>query len=437
MLQALHRLRRSRFVSNVAVLASGTAAAQAISMGFSPLITRVYGPEAYGIQGVFMSLTTIMVTVAAMTYPIAIVLPRSDADAIGIAKLSMYIGVAISLFITIIFIYFGPHILSLLNAEEISVFLYLVPAFMLISVPERILQQWLTRKKAFKLTAKISVWQAFLVGVMKVGAGLVYPIALTLIVINTVSGLLHTAMLWFGLRKEHSAKPMRITPEEQRPSVWKLAKRYNDFPLLRAPQVLLNAVSQGLPVFLLASFSGAEAAGFYSICRVVLAMPTTLIGSSVLQVFYPRFNDAVHNGENARELLIKATLAMAALGFVPYAIIVAFGPVLFQFVFGPEWKTAGEYAQWLAVWLFFAFINRPAIAAIPVIKMQGMFLFYEITSVLMRVGTLYIGFALLHSELSAISAFSITGALLNASLVCYVIGFSQNAISAAKREQMA
>jgi hypothetical protein len=43
----ISRTYKSKFVRNVAVVASGTAGAQAITMAFSPIITRLYGPEAF------------------------------------------------------------------------------------------------------------------------------------------------------------------------------------------------------------------------------------------------------------------------------------------------------------------------------------------------------------------------------------------------------
>lgn len=39
---------RSKFVRNVLAVATGVAAAQAISLAFMPFLTRLYGPEAFG-----------------------------------------------------------------------------------------------------------------------------------------------------------------------------------------------------------------------------------------------------------------------------------------------------------------------------------------------------------------------------------------------------
>ena len=76
MLTRFKQLGQSKFVRNVAIVATGTAGAQAITMAFAPIITRIYGPEAFGLLGTFMAILAVLTPVAALTYPIAIVLPR-------------------------------------------------------------------------------------------------------------------------------------------------------------------------------------------------------------------------------------------------------------------------------------------------------------------------------------------------------------------------
>src|SRR5699024_8009724 len=91
----LIKFSKKPFVRNVIILASGTAAAQIIAMALSPIITRLYGPEAYGLMGTFMAIVSIVAPIAALTYPIAIVLPKSDQDAKGIIRLSILITTSI------------------------------------------------------------------------------------------------------------------------------------------------------------------------------------------------------------------------------------------------------------------------------------------------------------------------------------------------------
>src|SRR5512146_3226710 len=393
-------------------------------MAFSPIITRLYGPSAYGIQGVFLSIASIMATIAAMTYPIAIVLPKSDVDAAALCRLSLLIGIAMSLNVTIILFCLGPEILALLNAGEIAAFMYLIPLSMLISVCSEVMSQWLIRKKAFTLSAKVTVYQTLLSSSFKAVLGLIYPTAAVLVVTNTLAGLLNPALMLLGIRaKAKEPKGPEFSTENlgSEPSIWTLALRHQDFPLLRAPQVLMNAASQSLPILLLAGYFGSSAAGYYSIAIAVLGAPMTLIGNSVMQVFYPRFNEAVLNKQNAVSLLTNATLGMAILGIAPFATLVMFGPYLFGVIFGAEWSKAGEYAQWLAIWLFVAFINRPAVSAIPVIRIQGVFLAYEVMSIILRGAALYLGFAILRDDTAAVASFSLVGSALNGILIYYVI----------------
>ncbi len=77
-----------KFVRDVAVVITGTAGAQAVAIAFAPFIARLYGPEAFGLLGAFLAIVTILSPVAALTYPIAIVLPKEDAEARNIARLS-------------------------------------------------------------------------------------------------------------------------------------------------------------------------------------------------------------------------------------------------------------------------------------------------------------------------------------------------------------
>ena len=80
-LNLIARLRSSPLIGNLAKVTSGTIAAQAIMFAFSPIITRLYGPEAFGIQGVFLSLVAILSPAIALSYPMAIIEENSDENA--------------------------------------------------------------------------------------------------------------------------------------------------------------------------------------------------------------------------------------------------------------------------------------------------------------------------------------------------------------------
>ena len=421
LLPRLKQLLRRPFVRNVGALATGTAAAQAISMAFAPVTTRLYGPEAYGVQGVFLSVAGIAATVAALTFPIAIVLPKSDMDARGLVKLSLFVSAGMSTLVALLLFFFGRPLLALLNAESIVGLAWLIPVYMLFSVLNDTAGQWLIRRKAFRLSARISVSQALLAGGSKIGIGAILPSAKALIVINNLALVLHAAMIAIGLRRRPLPPESRKTRQAaRRPNLWSLAKRHRDFPMLRAPQVLLNSASRNLPSMMLAAFFGPAAVGFYAIANTVLGIPTALIGGAVGQVFYPRINEAAQTGEPVRKLILKATLGLAAVGIVPYATIIVAGPWLFALVFGGDWATAGTYARWLSL----QYLNRPAVAAVPVLELQGGLLLYEVFSTGSKIAALALGHFVWKSDIAAIALFSIAGVAAYAFLILWVIHHS-------------
>lgn len=413
------RLTKSKFARNVAIVASGTAGAQAITMAFSPIITRLYGPEAFGVLGTFTAILTVLTPLAALSYPIAIVLPKHDADALGLAKLSLGIALAMSLLAALILILFKVPIVNAFNLEAVESFILLLPLAMLFSAIMAVMSQWVIRKKLFKIKAKVAILQALWLNSAKAGVGLFSPLAVVLIVLATLGSALHALMLWTGVRKNSYGRMDIAGQEDQEPvaSAKALAWRHRDFAYYRTPQIVLNAASQSMPVLMLASFFGPATAGFYALGKMVLGVPTTLIGQSVASVFYPRINEAVLNQEDPHRLLLRATLSLAVLGVVPFGLVVAFGPWLFGLVFGHEWYTAGVYAQWLALWSYFGFMNRPSVGAIPVLALQGFFLIYEIASIISRTLALFAGFFIFESALVAVALFSLVSVLLNAVLI--------------------
>lgn len=414
-------LTRSQFFRNVATVASGAAVSQAIAMAFSPLITRLYGPEAYGLQGIFASLLGMIVVVAGLGYPTSIVLPRSDADALGLARLSIYISVVVSSLSAVALFFFGTGLLKLLNAEKISAFIYLLPVAMFVSIIGSVLRQWLIRKKAFALGAKYTVLTTFLISSAKTGLGFIHPTAIALILTNTLGGLIGSALTYAGWRKASSKQPKSIQDRKKKHTLKQLAKQYRDFPLFRTPQDLINAFSQGLPVLFLASNFGASTAAQYAIAIAVLGIPASLIGGSVMSVFYPRINEAIHKGENAKALIIRAITGLAITGALPFLIIILTGPPLFEFVYGEEWRVSGEFAQWLAPWIFFQYINKPAVAAIPALRIQGGLLIYELFSTGTKIFALWFGGSFFGNEIVAVAMYSISGVIAYIWLILWVV----------------
>jgi O-antigen/teichoic acid export membrane protein len=77
----------SEFSKNFLILFRGTLIAQAIPMILMPVLTRLYSPDEFGVLELFISVSTILGTIANMRYVLSIVLPDKKEDAWNIMGL--------------------------------------------------------------------------------------------------------------------------------------------------------------------------------------------------------------------------------------------------------------------------------------------------------------------------------------------------------------
>ncbi|WP_313086588.1 lipopolysaccharide biosynthesis protein [Stutzerimonas nitrititolerans] len=419
--EALRGGMRSKLLRNILTVVSGTAGAQAITMAFMPVITRIYGPEAYGVLGTFLSVTLMLVPIAALTYPIAIVLPKRDGDARGLVRLSLMLAVLLAALAALSIHLFGGWLVEKADVAVIEPYLMLIPLVMFSGAALEIAQQWLYRTQQFRITASVAVGNSLLFNSLRTGAGLIQSSALVLVCTTALQQALHAAMLglamWRAKAHDHGAEKTA----EPVPSLAALARRHADFPLYRAPVILINAISQHLPTLVLAVYFGPAAAGFFALGKQVLSMPTNLIGKSVGDVYYPRITRAIHDGEAVTSMLVKATSALALVGLVPFTVVIVAGPALFAWVFGAEWRVAGEFARWLALAEFFIFISRPCVVTVPALSLQKRFLLFEVVSTALRIGALFAGALLWSEAVVTVQAFACASVLIYSALMVIVL----------------
>ena len=115
------------FSKNVLVLMTGTTIAQAIPIAISPILTRIYTPEQFGIFALYLSISSFFAAASTGRYELAIMLPKNDEDAANVGVLAMIIALCISIFTLILIIIFNHQIASLLNNEDVSTWLYFIP----------------------------------------------------------------------------------------------------------------------------------------------------------------------------------------------------------------------------------------------------------------------------------------------------------------------
>lgn len=103
--------RESPAARGLAALLSGTAVAQAIVFATVLAIARLYGPDAFGVFALVVSVATAFVPLATLKTEIAIVPAQSDLDAYRIARNAAVLALCFAVILAVL----GP-ILSAFGA---------------------------------------------------------------------------------------------------------------------------------------------------------------------------------------------------------------------------------------------------------------------------------------------------------------------------------
>jgi O-antigen/teichoic acid export membrane protein len=347
-------------------------------------------------------------------------LPKEDLEAQKLVRISVYTSIIITTAISITIIGGAGEILHSFNAESIRPFIWLLPVYILFSSWLFIARQWLIRKNLFKIEAQTTFYKSVILGLSKIGTGCLSPNAIALITLSTVADVIHTLAISYKTKFAGLFFPLRFSVNNIKNHL-DIALKYYEFPLYRTPTALINSASQSIPLLLFASCIGATQAGYFSLARTTVAIPIILIGDSMRSVFSSRIAKASHNSENISKLILKATLWLAGISFIPFLFIFILGPLLFSLVFGNQWEIAGHYSRWLALMLFLMLINIPAISSIPVLGIHKWYLIFEFASTAIRICVLYIGIKIFNNDVVAIALYSFAGAISYMILIIKVI----------------
>ena len=409
---------RRQFLRNVAVVLTGAALAQVIVVASSPIISRLFSPAAFGVLGMFTALLGLIGPVATLTYSAAIVLPKEQKESAAVVWLCLLISSAMAvaslLIVSLYDAYFDVEWL-----RPVRSLLYLVPVVVLFEGLYQVGQQWMIRDRRYRQTAQLSIIQVLISTAAKIGAGLAFPSSFSLVLVSMLAVPFNGALCWLALNLDRARGWW--PPATQVTAVRSAANHYRDFPIFRAPQSLVYATSQSLPVLILASLFGPAVAGFFTLTNSVLAAPTQLLTKAINDVFFMRLVDASHNGERTRTLILKAAGALSAVSIVPVGILMLAGPSIFSTVFGERWSEAGEYSRWLSLLSFTTLILRSGLSAAPVLKAQGAYLFFEVSSTLLKSAAISIHLFGGFSPILSIALYATTGSTVNVLFFWYLL----------------
>lgn len=210
------------------------------------------------------------------------------------------------------------------------------------------------RIKSFKKIATANVYRSIVSATVQLGLGFLKAGATGLISGQIMSSITGNSTLGYELLKNK-----KLLSKINKTDIKRLAKRYIDFPKFSTWSALANTLSYNLTNIFISTVFSASTLGLYSMGNTAIGMPSSLVGNAVGQVFFEKANEernktgrAVHTFNSTfRGLLLIAVPTFVILYFVVED--------LFAFVFGEQWRLAGQYAKIMLPLFFIRFVTSP------------------------------------------------------------------------------
>ena len=377
---------KGRAGRSIVALAGGTVMAQVITATALLFVTRLYTPAEIGIISLFLSFFAFWSQLLSWRYEYALFVARDDYESYRVFRLGISLVLAMSALSV-------PVLYGLIRGNTLG--FGLLPiwsplAGMLIFsgygifVLHRI---WGLRSGLVRNVNKATVSRAASTAVVRVVLGFAGGGVAGLFAAEFAGAWGATAALHPAVRKHYSAS---------RPAIfWQgllaVMKRYSKFPKYDMPSTIIDQLALTLPIPIIASLYGAQAAGWFGLARMVVALPNAQLGRAVSDVFQMELAQKVRAGDfaAARRLFHTLLRKLSLFGLLPLAGVMILAPIFVPWVFGKPWAEAGIIMACIAPWLYAALVVSPLSGLISVLERQEYKFIYDI-STLILIGLVYL-----------------------------------------------
>jgi O-antigen/teichoic acid export membrane protein len=371
---------KSHIGRGILALAGGTAVAQLITAGAMPVVTRLYSPAQIGVISLFIAFFGFWSPLLSWRYESALLVAANDEESHFVHKVGIACVVLTSLLS-------APVLYGLVHGGILG--FSLIPAWSaLAGVPIFLGYGLFMMDRAWGLRSR------FVGDISKATMARSASNAVTRIVLGVIGagipGLFAAELAGAWGARGALRRAIKRQYSSSRPTIkWQgmlvAARRYAKFAKYEMPSVAIDQLAITIPVPMVAALYGAQAAGWFGLARILVALPNAQVGRAVADVFQMELARTVREGQHqaARHLFYKLLGKLSIFGLLPLAGTILLGPWLAPWIFGKPWAEMGIIAAWISPWLYAALVVNSLSRLLSVLERQEYKLIYDISALLL------------------------------------------------------
>lgn len=347
----------------------------------TPILTRLYTPEAFGEWGVFSSFVTI-VNIGLFLGFENVIIQGKEAQLPQI--LWLCIGVS-AITITLIAIIFWGGVRASIPFFTGFPAHGLLIIYLLFYTLYTLLYNIANRRERYYILSFSNVILGSSQALFRIIFAFICLQAINGLILGTTiaQGCAALFIFLFLVRRHSKSLLVRINLYK----IKHLFIRYKNFPLYDAPASMLSFAAFNLPVIILAIYFDKADIGCFSIILQLLLMPMSLVGSAMGKVYYQKICANSDNIEGTTHEMLRIITIIAIL---PLFFIVCGGDKLIIIFLGEQWKSAGDVALCLALWSFPTILTQPLLPLFRAKNKQRTLLVFDFLYFTFGVGSIFL-----------------------------------------------
>ena len=347
--------QRNVYWKDIVLQASGNTIAQFVGIIFMPLLTRLYSPESFALQAIFIQSVVLLSAFVTFRFEYFLQLTRSNEEANSLILWILRVGLVMTIVLSVIILLLDKYDVFIYFGIESSEYFYLAPLTAYVVCVSLAFQNEAQRQGNFKTTSVSAVTTK--VGYLSSGILLSFFTHTLGLILTTVFGGIGKLIT---LRKYLTSfiSNINIRTALINKSFITIYKN-RSIGMIFSNSIL--AITSLLPILFITKHYGTETLGQFALVLSTIFLPSGLIGQAVGNVFYQRSATIWNNRDyQALTLLWKETIFKLLIFALPSYIFLYFiSPIVYPFIFGAQWQQAGQFAALMSLAAFFSFLAGP------------------------------------------------------------------------------
>lgn len=388
-------IKGSNTVRDMSVSGLGALASPIANFIAIPIVARLYGPEAYGVWAILLSIAVIAGTISTLRYELAIVIADDEKEAGQVTVISLISVIATSVIVAIVI----APLCSLFGFVASSTLLWLVPVIVLFSGLKLVFDAVTTRAGMFVLRSSSLAALAIGTGGSQIlfhyiGRGGAFGLLLGSVIGFALSvTILVMGNLLFNRNFKYS-----LTFE----NLCEVARKHNRFPRFSVPYTLTGNLRREGTKLIMGALGSPALVGAFALSQRVTNFPALAFSNGIRPVLFRK----AAAGEDVKHFIHRLILILMMLIMPAAGVIAIQADRVMLFIFGNKWIESGMMVQWMVIPAAFFVCTNWMDRLLDVYGKQKLMFIIEVIGTHISVGGLSYGLFIISSPEAGVALFA-------------------------------